>query len=372
MQCLNDSEDSSNVANPKRKMILFLCTAHVLTVDSMLSAQMLLRDFPLHDSARELLFMSWNNSLQKQLLSRLERVSAELAEEQARSDELLYSMLPQTVVADLRDGRRVRGREYEAVTLLFSDIIGFTDMSRQCKPAQVCHLLDELYTVFDTMSTFFDVYKVETIGDAYMIAGGITGDPTKHATAVADMAFAMHAGAKLIRSPNLGQPVQIRVGMHTGPVMTGVVGIKMPRYCFFGDTVNTASRMESNGLAGLIHCSESCKMELEARGYKVEFRSNLEIKGKGAMPTYWVTEVPRKSAKIISRALKKAEKALADLIKCRWSDTGESSEDPSTGERYFPPRHSPLRRESDSYAIKVCGVAGESASWREPNPRLKN
>jgi class 3 adenylate cyclase len=97
-------------------------------------------------------------------------------------------------------------------------------------------MLDELYTVFDTISAFFDVYKVETIGDAYMVAGGITGDKDKHATASADMGYAMRLGAALIKSPLTHQSLEIRIGMHSGPVHTGVVGTKMPRYCLFGDT----------------------------------------------------------------------------------------------------------------------------------------
>jgi class 3 adenylate cyclase len=97
-------------------------------------------------------------------------------------------------------------------------------------------MLDELYTVFDAISASFDVYKVETIGDAYMVAGGITGDKNKHATATADMGYAMRLGAALIKSPLTHQSLQIRIGMHSGPVLTGVVGTKMPRYCLFGDT----------------------------------------------------------------------------------------------------------------------------------------
>ncbi|KAJ1486161.1 adenylyl cyclase, partial [Baffinella frigidus] len=176
----------------------------------------------------------------------------------------------------------------QAVTILFSDIVGFTDISSRNKPQQVCNMLDELYTCFDTISSFFDVYKVETIGDAYMIAGGIVGDLSKHATAVADMAFAMHAGAKLISAPHTGEPLCIRVGVHTGPAMTGVVGIKMPRFCFFGDTVNIAARMESNGLKGRSQLSASTAELLEAKGYTLEPRGVLQVKGKGEMETFWL------------------------------------------------------------------------------------
>lgn len=127
-------------------------------------ADMHLSDLPLHDGSRELLLMSESNSSQGQLLLRLERISAELALEQAHNDELLLSMLPREVVADLRRGRRVRGQDHPAATVLFSDIVGFTNISQEATPCQVCDMLDELYTVFDTLSTFFDIYKVETIG----------------------------------------------------------------------------------------------------------------------------------------------------------------------------------------------------------------
>ncbi|KAJ1490873.1 hypothetical protein T484DRAFT_1664823 [Baffinella frigidus] len=227
--------------------LLFLASAHMLGIDDMVALGCHMSELPLHDAARDLLFMSETRTAEAHLNKRLDRLSKELAQEQVRSDELLHSMLPSSVVEDLREGRKARGKHHEAVTILFSDIVGFTDISSLNKPQQVCNMLDELYTCFDTISSYFDVYKVETIGDAYMIAGGIVGDVNKHATAVADMAFAMHAGAKLIRAPHNGEPIHIRVGIHTGPAMTGVVGIKMPRFCFFGDTVNTASRMEING-----------------------------------------------------------------------------------------------------------------------------
>lgn len=309
---------------------LFLCSALVLNLDDMVNAQMQMNDFPLHDAARDLLFMSESNAAQKSLLVRLERLSAELAHEQARSDELLFSMLPRTVVADLREGRRFRGQEWPAVTILFSDIVGFTDLSAQCQPLQVCRMLDELYTVFDALSAHFDVYKVETIGDAYMIAGGITGDPSSHASAVADMAVAMIAACGLVVAPHTGRHIDIRIGMHSGPAMAGVVGTKMPRYTFFGDTINTASRMESNGIQGKIHCSEASKEALasQSSAYSLVERGSIQVKGKGAMDTFWLTEIPPQSAKVVKRAVEAAETALGQLIRDRAdAETGSEADD---------------------------------------------
>ena len=225
-------------------------------------------------------------------------------------------------------------------------------------------MLDELYTVFDTISSYFDVYKVETIGDAYMIAGGIVGDKTAHVTAVADMAFAMHAGAKLIDSPYNREPLNIRIGIHSGPAMTGVVGIKMPRFCFFGDSVNTASRMESNGVNGRIHMSKETASLLAEKGYTVESRGILEVKGKGEMETFWLRGHPLDRRAVIKEALAAAKIALDQLHAYRKKESVESSteeEDNSSvisaarrQNRHARPRH--------TNPVRGCQLSGEVAA----------
>ena len=146
--------------------ILFLCSVHMLSIADMISTGTHMSELPLHDSARDLLFMSETSTAAQSMNNRLEVMLQELAMERARSDELLFSMLPSPVVNDLKEGRRVRGTEYERVTILFSDIVGFTDLSSNSKPQRICNMLDELYTVFDTASNFFDVYKVNPLPKA--------------------------------------------------------------------------------------------------------------------------------------------------------------------------------------------------------------
>ncbi|KAJ1466609.1 guanylate cyclase, partial [Baffinella frigidus] len=157
----------------------------------------------------------------------------------------------------------------DAVSILFSDIVGFTDLCSKVHPQKVCRMLDELYTVFDTLSSAFDVYKVGTIGDAYMIAGGIIGDKEAHATAHGGHRGDLGQSVLLlsVRAPHNGEALCIRIGIHSGPAMTGVLGTKMPKFCFFGDTVNTASRMESSGVEGEIQVSASTAALLSEQGY---------------------------------------------------------------------------------------------------------
>jgi len=137
---LTHTHTSSPSAVEQKRICMFLCSAVVSSLDMMVDGHIKITDFTLHDAARDLLFLSESHVAQTKLMVRLEELSTELAEEQDRSEELLFSMLPRSVVEDLKEGRRVRGQEYEAVTILFSDIVGFTDMSAQCKPTQVCHV----------------------------------------------------------------------------------------------------------------------------------------------------------------------------------------------------------------------------------------
>ncbi|GLC49902.1 hypothetical protein PLESTB_000321200 [Pleodorina starrii] len=188
------------------------------------------------------------------------------------------------------------------VTLLFADIKGFTPMCNEVEPRQVMALLNSLYSRYDTMLDEYGVYKVETIGDCYFVAGGLihededgmaavrgcrnTEDPL-HAERVLGFAKAMLSAASEVLMPTSGSPVEIRIGLHTGPVVSGVVGTRMPRFCLFGDTVNTASRMESTGLPGAIHASEATFRKLAAvsrAGW--EATGGIEVKGKGLMQTY--------------------------------------------------------------------------------------
>lgn len=196
-----------------------------------------------------------------------------------------------TVAESLISGGSVQPESYDCVTIYFSDIVGFTTISAYSSPFEVVQLLNDLYTMFDEILTNFDVYKVETIGDAYMVVSGLPlRNGNRHAGEIATMALNLlhHCGQfKIQYLP--GVPLRLRIGIHSGACVTGVVGMKMPRYCLFGDTVNTASRMESTSQAYRIHVSQAAATILdEIGGYHLEFRGITELKGKGKHKTYWL------------------------------------------------------------------------------------
>ncbi|XP_044847772.1 atrial natriuretic peptide receptor 1 [Mauremys mutica] len=219
-----------------------------------------------------------------------ERTQAYL-EEKRKAEVLLYQILPHSVAEQLKRGETVQAEAFDNVTIYFSDIVGFTALSAESTPMQVVTLLNDLYTCFDAIIDNFDVYKVETIGDAYMVVSGLPVRNGKlHAREVARMSLALLDAVRTFKIRHRpDQQLKLRIGIHSGPVCAGVVGLKMPRYCLFGDTVNTASRMESNGEALKIHLSSATKSVLEEVGcFELELRGDVEMKGKGKMQTYWL------------------------------------------------------------------------------------
>uniref|UniRef100_A0A670JSR7 Guanylate cyclase n=1 Tax=Podarcis muralis TaxID=64176 RepID=A0A670JSR7_PODMU len=219
-----------------------------------------------------------------------ERTQAYL-EEKRKAENLLYQILPHSVAEQLKRGETVQAEAFDCVTIYFSDIVGFTSLSAESTPMQVVTLLNDLYTCFDAIIDNFDVYKVETIGDAYMVVSGLPVRNGKlHAHEIVRMALALLEAVKTFRirhRPN--EQLRLRVGIHSGPVCAGVVGLKMPRYCLFGDTVNTASRMESSGEALKIHVSSTTKENLDEFGcFELELRGDVEMKVGVSILPGWV------------------------------------------------------------------------------------
>ncbi|XP_025074947.1 guanylate cyclase 32E [Pogonomyrmex barbatus] len=215
----------------------------------------------------------------------------QLTEEKKKTDALLHEMLPRYVAEQLKKGHKVEAESFDCVTIYFSDIVGFTSMSAESTPLQVVDFLNDLYTCFDSTIENYDVYKVETIGDAYMVVSGLPiRNGIQHAGEIASMSLCLLDAIKqfTIRHRPLDK-LQLRIGIHSGPVCAGVVGLKMPRYCLFGDTVNTASRMESTGLPLKIHCSSETKQLLDQLGgFSLVERGVVSMKGKGERLTYWL------------------------------------------------------------------------------------
>uniref|UniRef100_A0A8C5A6Z0 Guanylate cyclase n=1 Tax=Gadus morhua TaxID=8049 RepID=A0A8C5A6Z0_GADMO len=230
-----------------------------------------------------------STSILNNLLSRMEQYANNLEnlveertqaylEEKRKAENLLYQILPHSVAEQLKRGETVQAEAFDSVTIYFSDIVGFTSMSAESTPLQRSFI----YTM---------EYSVETIGDAYMVVSGLPVRNGKlHAREIAGMSLALLEQVKTFKirhRPN--DQLRLRVGIHTGPVCAGVVGLKMPRYCLFGDTVNTTSRMESNGEALRIHLSSATKEVLDEFGYfDLQLRGDIEMKGKGKMRTYWL------------------------------------------------------------------------------------
>ncbi|XGW25065.1 hypothetical protein V3C99_006467 [Haemonchus contortus] len=244
----------------------------------------------------------------------------QLAEEQKKSDILLYRMLPRQVAEKLKLGQSVEPETFDSVTVFFSDVVSFTTLAAKCNPMQVVGLLNDLYTIFDGIIDAHDVYKVETIGDGYLCVSGLPHRNGKqHIKEICSMSLGFIDSLKSFRIPHLPQQgVNLRIGMHTGSVVTGVVGLTMPRYCLFGDTVNTASRMESNGKPGKIHMSaEAVRLVMEVGGFEVESRGEVIIKGKGVMETYWLLgrtgEVRRSSIPRVKSPVKEQVQTITNV-----------------------------------------------------------
>lgn len=215
--------------------------------------------------------------------------------ERDRADRLNFMLLPRLVVKSLKEKGFVEPELYEEVTIYFSDIVGFTTICKYSTPMEVVDMLNDIYKSFDHILDHHDVYKVETIGDAYMVASGLPKrNGNRHAVDIARMALDILSFMGTFELEHLpGLPIWIRIGIHSGPCAAGVVGIKMPRYCLFGDTVNTASRMESTGLPLRIHASGSTIAILKRTEcqFLYEVRGETYLKGRGTETTYWLTGV---------------------------------------------------------------------------------
>jgi adenylate cyclase len=205
-------------------------------------------------------------------------------QEQAKSEALLLNVLPAPVAARLKRDEGVIADYHPAVTVLFADLVGFTPLAERLSPSDVVTLLDRVFARWDALALFHGVEKIKTIGDAYMVAAGIPIARDDHVEAIADMALAMGPEADGCAAET-GVPLQVRIGIDTGPVVAGVIGRAKFSYDLWGDTVNTASRMELHAAPGTIQVTERAYERLR-HGYELQPRGSIDVKGKGPMDAY--------------------------------------------------------------------------------------
>ncbi|HUO83909.1 MAG TPA: adenylate/guanylate cyclase domain-containing protein [Thermoanaerobaculia bacterium] len=216
------------------------------------------------------------------------RSEQNLNRERKRSEALLHNILPVPIAERLKSSPEVIADRFENATILFSDLVGFTGMSDGIAADELVGLLNDIFTAFDQLVDDAGVEKIKTIGDGYMVAAGLPNPRDDHAEAIAELAFSMRERLKQFRGRS-GRDLQLRIGIHSGPVVAGVIGFRKFAYDVWGDTVNTASRMESHGLPGEIHVSDSTYQMIRGL-YRCEPRGTIEIKGKGPMSTYLLKE----------------------------------------------------------------------------------
>ncbi len=215
-----------------------------------------------------------------------QQAEAVLRAEQEKSERLLLNILPEPIAQQLKEGRSNIANGFAEATILFADLVNFTQLSARKSPTQLVELLNEIFSAFDRLTEQHGLEKIKTIGDAYMVVGGLPIPRHDHAQAVAEMALDMQRTvARLSREQ--GETFKIRIGINTGPVVAGVIGTKKFIYDLWGDAVNTASRMESHGIAGAIQVTESTRERLQDC-YLFEERGAIQVKGKGEMTTYFL------------------------------------------------------------------------------------
>jgi class 3 adenylate cyclase len=233
-------------------------------------------------------------ALEKKRLKDLDRLrfaqlqaEKELVEiEREKSERLLLNILPGAIANRLKGGEKTIANGHATVSVMFADLCGFTALSRKTSPTDLVTMLNRIFTEFDIIVEKYQVEKIKTIGDCYMMVGGLPSHRDDHAQAVAAAAMEMVSALERINQSN-GTELQMRVGIHTGPVVAGVIGKIKFTYDLWGDTVNVASRMESSGLPGRVHLSEQTQQALSG-DFLTEERGFVECKGLGQVKTYFL------------------------------------------------------------------------------------
>lgn len=226
-----------------------------------------------------------NAQLQKEIHERQE-IEQALRQEQQKSEQLLLNILPEAIVTQLKQFQGSLAERFEDATVLFADIVDFTPLAVQYSPLELVNLLNQIFSAFDRLAEKYCLEKIKTIGDAYMVVGGVPVPLENHAASVADMALEMQSVIWQF-SRNNDSPLQLRIGINTGTVVAGVIGIKKFSYDLWGDTVNVASRMESQGRPGKIQVTATTYDRLKSQ-FQFEPAQTLEVKGKGLMKTYYL------------------------------------------------------------------------------------
>lgn len=212
--------------------------------------------------------------------------SAEIQREQEETERLLLNILPASVSRRLRSGESPIADSYSSVSVLFADIVGFTPLAAAMRPTEVIEFLSELFVSFDGLVEERGLEKIKTIGDAYMAVGGLPDPLEGHAVRVVDLGIEMIRALSARRD---GPSLSLRIGVHSGPVAGGVIGRRRFAYDVWGDTVNLASRLEQQGVAGRVHVSEATGA-LIAERFTVQPRGPVELRGHGAMNTFFVVD----------------------------------------------------------------------------------
>ncbi|XP_041920131.1 guanylate cyclase soluble subunit beta-2-like [Alosa sapidissima] len=355
---------------PSLQCMLYLASPLLRSLQELEERSMHLSDIAPHDATRDLILLNQQRLAEMELSSQLERkkeqlrlLSQHLEEERRKTEALLYAMLPKHVANQLKEGKRVEAGEFKECTILFSDVVTFTNICSECEPIQIVNMLNSMYLKFDRLTTVHNVYKVETIGDAYMVVGGVPIPASTHAEQVANFALGMVIAAKCVTNPITGQPIQIRVGLHSGPVLAGVVGEKMPRYCLFGDTVNTASRMESHGLPDKIHLSPTVYHVLRHKGFEMLERGEIEIKGKGRMRTYFLERnLTATESQIMGRRRSHRVTETNPALQRQWIDDCQTAVPMQYGESPAETQ-TPQNREAAPREKSLSGKTRDSESY---------
>lgn len=223
-------------------------------------------------------------SIAEDATRKLYNANLDLEAEQEKSERLLLNVLPKPIAERLKLGEEHIADSHSEVSILFADMVGFTSLSARVTPTELLELLNQIFSAFDQLSEKYGLEKIKTIGDAYMVVGGLPSPRPDHAEAIADLALEMQEYVNRFNQET-DQGLAIRIGINSGPVVAGVVGTKKFLYDIWGDAVNTAARMESQGIEGCIQVTEETHRLLD-KNYDLEPRGVVDIKGKGEMYVY--------------------------------------------------------------------------------------